>query len=206
MPAAARPLRVVLAHDDDIHGLLKLHRAGVFASASKDGCIHMWGHDGSWLGTCQAGHRDYRKWTTALCRLGDDRWASASRDGTVTVWDDYGLRLSSHSTMWAVRGGKSGQQQQQLWCKPRNQNRVNCMFYCSSQQGTAAGTGGAETAAGCVYLGAPTGFTVCSADQWDGIASQQTSPRDWVYTMQVGIAHQYFISEISSGFINLMGM
>ncbi|MEI6242503.1 MAG: hypothetical protein WCP39_03755 [Chlamydiota bacterium] len=156
------PIRIVPAHDDDIHGLLQLSN-GTMITGSKDCTLKAWTHEGSPIKTLLQ-KQNYQHWITALCPMPHDFWLSGSRDGIIRVWDQ------SFQEIHQIQYGM-GNFPPHL-CKNRNYTRINCIQ-------------GARGEDFLFFTGTP-----CAIQLWNRTApnplvqNYQVSDNDWVYCIE----------------------
>lgn len=156
--------KVVAAHRDDIHSIVK--RDSELVTGSKDGHVKIWTTSGdivSDMYRTDTGHT-YCKWVTALASSSNEAklWYIGTRDGLVqsSYGDSYELRLQDGPHR----------------CKSRNTDRINCI----TQH---------HRADDLLFVGQPTHVTClsyCSTEEgfskrWD----VKVSENDWVYTIDM---------------------
>lgn len=118
-----RPIRVLKnAHDDDIHGFLKLS-TGVFVSGSKDNTVKLWDVAKKSTNVLNSNWKTkgYVFWVTALAKMNETTFVSGTRDGYLSVWNHKGEELKS------LQYKPSKNTKNDTIAKERNKQRINCI-------------------------------------------------------------------------------
>ncbi len=120
LPPLSFPKLIKRAHEDDIHGMIKLLSEEI-VTGSKDASMKIWDSKGSVVAHIDKQVRGYKYWNTALSGLSDGTWISGTRDGWLSQWDSEGKELSS----W--RYNPSPNARNETNSKERNKARINCV-------------------------------------------------------------------------------
>jgi WD40 repeat protein len=109
------------AHQDDIHGFLKIGPTQ-FVSGSKDNTVKLWDCAKNEVERLQpARHtKGYEYWITAMANFDSD-FITGTRDGHLSIWDEKGNEINSFAYL------PSDKTKDQTIAKDRNKQRINCI-------------------------------------------------------------------------------
>lgn len=157
------------AHWDDIHGFT-LISGGSFVSCSKDNTIKMWDVNGKFRRKLypDPANRGYKYWGTALTTFTNNRWASGTRDGKITIWDQRG------NVVKTLTYNPSSEQQAEYVCKDRNKARINCITEYETFQSNLT-----------FLTGTPRDVQLWDLNSSRLLKTYEASANDWVYCIEV---------------------
>ena len=152
----------VRAHDDDIHGLIKLED-GTLITGSKEGSLKKWDVEKKFFSEiCEPNKHDYSKWITALSPLDDESWVCGTRDGRITVYSNAGKVTNSLSLSLQNRA-----------CKKRNQPRITTLARCID-----------TAASGRFMFGRPGEIGFMNKDGSEPLEVTRIESDDWFYALK----------------------
>jgi len=157
-------------HLDDIHGLILSGKNII--SGSKDNMLRMWDLEGKYIQPLRpyisSQKKGYEYWVTALSPLSNGLFASGTRNGDISIWDETGEELV------AMKYNPSQRSMNGYTCKDRNKQRINCITEYSQSQNSLL-----------FYTGTAKFIQLWDSDKRGIIWYHQASQNDWVYCIEV---------------------
>lgn len=108
------------AHEDDIHDLALL-TSGNIVSGSKDNRVKIWDPKGQLYQIAEDIDNGYNYWVNITESFENGCFATGSRDGLITIYDNDGNWIAQEQYLASFRISS------EFRCKPKNKNRINCI-------------------------------------------------------------------------------